>query len=64
MLGKLTREHEADGGLDLPRRKCLLLVVSDELDSFLSDSVEDVIDEGVHDAHGLLGDTSVRVDLL
>ena len=31
--------------------------------SFSSDTFEDIVDEGVHDAHGLGGDTSVRVDL-
>ena len=31
--------------------------------SFASDAFEDVVDEGVHDAHGFAGDTSVRVNL-
>ena len=31
--------------------------------SFSSDTFEDIVDEGVHDAHGLGGDTSVGVDL-
>ncbi len=29
-----------------------------------SDALEDVVHEGVHDGHGLAGDTSIRVDLL
>ena len=29
-----------------------------------SDTLEDVVHERVHDAHGLAGDASVRVDLL
>ncbi len=64
MLGELTREHQADGGLDLSGRQSLLLVVSDQLNGLLGDSVEDVIDERVHDTHRLLGDTSIGVDLL
>lgn len=64
MLGQLTWEQESNGGLDLSRRKGLLLVVSNQLDGFLGDSVEDVIDEGVHDTHGLLADASVGVYLL
>jgi hypothetical protein len=31
---------------------------------FRGNTLEDVIDEGVHDAHGLAGDSSVWVDLL
>ena len=64
MLGELTREHQTDGGLDLSGGQSLLLVVSDELDGLLSDSVKDIIDERVHDSHRLLRDTSVGVDLL
>ena len=30
----------------------------------VGDALEDVVDERVHDAHGLARDTSVRVDLL
>ena len=64
MLGELSREHQAHGGLDLSGRQSLLLVVSDQLDSLLSDSVKDVVDERVHDSHRLLGDTGIGVDLL
>ena len=42
----------------------MLLVVSNELGGFEGDLLEDVVDEGVHDAHGLLGDTGLWVDLL
>ena len=30
--------------------------------SFFSDTFDDIIDEGVHDAHGLGGHTGIRVD--
>lgn len=64
MLGKLTGEDQTNGGLNLSGREGLLLVVSHELDGLLGDLVEDIVDEGVHDTHRLLGDTSVGVDLL
>ena len=41
----------------------MLFVVSDELGRFGGDLLEDVIDEGVHDAHGSLGDSSLWVNL-
>ena len=34
-----------------------------ELAGFSSISLEEVINEGVHDAHGLRGDTGIGVDL-
>ena len=64
VLGQLSREHEADGGLDLAGRQSGLLVVAAQFASLASDALEDVVDEGVHDGHGLLGDASVGVNLL
>ena len=64
MSGQLSGEDELDSGLDLAGRKSSSLVESDELGSFGGDSVEGVVDERVHDVHGLLGDTNVGVDLL
>ena len=64
MSGQLSGEDELDSGLDLTGRKSSSLVESDELGSFGGDSVEGVVDEGVHDVHGLLGDSDVGVDLL
>ena len=40
------------------------LVVSDELGGLGGDLLEDIVDEGVHDAHGLLGDAGLGVHLL
>ena len=51
-------------GLDLTRRDGRLLVVSSELASLGCNTLEDVVDEGVQDGHGTVGDTSVGVDLL
>ena len=64
MLGKLTGKHETDGSLDLPGGKGGLLVVGGKLSCFGGDALEDIVDEGVHDGHTLLGDTGVGVDLL
>lgn len=64
MLGQLTGEDEADGSLDLTRGDGGLLVVGSQLGCLGSDSLEDVLDKGVEDGHGLGGDTSVWVNLL
>ena len=64
VLGELTRKHEADSSLDLSGGKSGLLVVSGKLSGFSGDTLEDIVDEGVHDGHTLLGDTGIRVDLL
>lgn len=42
----------------------MLLVVSNELGGLEGDLLEDITNEGVHDVHGSLGDTSLGVDLL
>ena len=64
VLGELTWEEESDGGLDLAGAEGVLLVVADEAGALSSDLLEDIVDEGVHDAHGSLGDASLGVDLL
>jgi len=51
-------------GLDLPRRDGGLLVVGSELGGLGGDALEDVVDEGVQDRHGAVGDTGVGVNLL
>ena len=63
MLGQLSGEEGPDGGLDLPGGDGGPLVVVGKAGSFGSDTFEDVVDEGVHDAHSLGGYTSVGVDL-
>ena len=42
----------------------MLLVVSNKLGGLKGDLLEDITDEGVHDVHGSLGDTSLGVNLL
>jgi hypothetical protein len=62
--GEFTGEEELDGSLDLTRWESSALVESNELRRFKGDSFEGVIDERVHDVHGFLGNTNIRVDLL
>ena len=64
VLGKLSRKHKTNGGLDFSAGQSCLLVVSGKLSGFGGDTLEDIVDEGVHDRHTLLGDTGIRVDLL
>eukprot|EP00514_Thraustochytrium_sp_LLF1b_P010276 CAMPEP_0184549250 /NCGR_PEP_ID=MMETSP0199_2-20130426/8639_1 /TAXON_ID=1112570 /ORGANISM="Thraustochytrium sp., Strain LLF1b" /LENGTH=100 /DNA_ID=CAMNT_0026943959 /DNA_START=68 /DNA_END=366 /DNA_ORIENTATION=- len=64
VLCELTRENQAYSGLYLTRREGRLLVVLAKLASLGRQAVEDVADERVHDAHRLLGDTDLGVNLL
>jgi hypothetical protein len=61
---QLSGQNEFNGGLDFPRREGSSFIESNELGSFSGDSVEGVMDEGVHDVHGLFGDSDVGVHLL
>ena len=64
MFGKLARQHEQHRCLDLSRAQRALLIVPHELAGLVDNFVEDVTDEGVHDAHALGRDARVGVDLL
>ena len=64
VLGQLSGQQEPDGGLDLPGGDGGPLVVVGELAGLGGDPLEDVIDEGVHDAHGLGRDSGVGINLL
>ena len=64
VLGEFTRQQESDSGLDFARRDGLLLVLEGETRGFGGDALEDVVDEGVHDGHGLGRDSNIGVDLL
>ena len=64
MVGKVSWKDELDGSLDVGGGKSDLLLVSGELGGLNSDSLEDVVDERVHDGHTLLGDSDVSVDVL
>ncbi len=64
VLGQLAGQDEPYGRLDLARRDGGFLVVGGELAGFRCDALEDVVDEGVEDGHGAVGDAGVGVDLL
>ena len=62
--GEFSGKDKFNSRLNFSGGESSSLVESDEFRSFSCDSVEGVVDEGVHDVHGLLGDTDVGVDLL
>ena len=64
MLGELTWEEEANGGLDLAGGEGVLLVVANKAGALTGDLLENIVDERVHDAHGSLGDAGLWVHLL
>ena len=64
MLGELSWQKEPDSGLDFSGGDGGPLVIVSKLAGLSSDPLEKVVDKGVHDAHGLGGDTSVGVHLL
>ena len=63
MFSQFSGEEEPDSGLDFPGGDGGPLVVVGKTGSFGSDTFEDIVDERVHDAHGLGGYTGVGVDL-
>ena len=64
MLGKLTGQEEPDSSLDFPGGDGGPLVVVGESAGLGGNALKEVIDKGVHDAHGLGRDTGVGVNLL
>ncbi len=64
VLGQFTRKQEANGSLDFTAADRRLLVVRSQLGRLGGNAFEDVVDERVHDRHGLVGDADIRVDLL
>ena len=63
MFGQFSGEEEPDGGLDLPGSDGGPLVVVGQFGSLGSDTLEEIVDEGVHDTHRLGGNTGIRMDL-
>jgi hypothetical protein len=63
MFGQLTRKHQTNRGLDLSGGEGRLLVVASKTRGLRSDSLENIVDKGVHDGHPSLRDASVWVNL-
>ena len=64
VLGQFSGKEETDSGLDLPGGDGAPLVVVSQATGLGGDPLEDIVDEGVHDGHGLGGDARVGVHLL
>ena len=64
VFGQLSGQDQTDGCLDFPAGNGGTLVVVGKTGSFTGNTLEDIVDERIHDAHSLAGDTSVGVDLL
>ncbi|KAI7811632.1 histone 2, partial [Triplophysa rosa] len=64
VFGQLTGQQQTDGGLDLSGGDGGALVVVSETRCLTADALKDVVDERVHDAHGLRRNTGVRMNLL
>ena len=64
VLGKFTGQVQPHGSLDLSAGDGVLPVVVGQTRGLCGNPLKDVVHEGVHDAHGLAGDASVRVHLL
>ena len=63
VLGQLSRQDQPNCCLDLTGSDSWLLVVASQLGCLCGNLLEDVIDEGIQNGHGLGADASVRVDL-
>lgn len=63
VLGKLSWEDKTDGSLDFFGGDGGSLVVGGETAGFRSGTLEDVVNERVHDGHGTLGDVDFWVTL-
>ncbi len=62
--GEFSWEDKFDSWLNFSGWQSSSLVESNQFWSFSGDSVEGVVNEGVHDVHGFLGNTNIGVDLL
>ena len=63
MLGQLPGQQQPHGGLHLPAGDGGSLVVLRQARRLRGDALEEVVHEGVHDAHGFARDAGVGVDL-
>jgi len=63
VLGQFSWEDEADSSLNLARSHCRLFVVASQLGGLSGNLLENIVDEGVQDGHGLGADSGVWVHL-
>jgi len=63
VLGQFSGKQKPDSSLDFPRSNGRSFVVMSQTRCLSSDTLEDIIDEAVHDAHGFTGNSSIRVNL-
>ena len=64
VLGELTRQQQTHSSLDFAAGDGRATVVVGQTRGFSCNALEDVVDEGVHDAHGFAADASVGMHLL
>ena len=64
MLSQLSGKEETDSSLDFSGGDGGPLVVVSKSGSLSGDSLEDIVHEAVHDAHGTAGDASIWMHLL
>ena len=64
VLGEFSGQEQTHSSLDFSARDGGASVVVGQTGSLGGDALEDVVHEGVHDGHGLGGDTSVGMNLL
>ncbi len=64
MLGEFPGKKESDRGLDFSRGDGRPLVVVSQTTGLAGDPLEQVVDERVHDGHGLGADAGVGMNLL
>jgi len=63
VLGQFTGQQKPDGSLDFPAGNGRTLVVVGKTTGFSGDALEQIVDETVHDAHGLRRHTGVGMYL-
>ena len=64
VFGQLSGQQKTDSCLDLPGSDGGTPVVVGETGGLGGNTLEDIVDEAVHDGHGLAGDAGVGVHLL
>ena len=63
MFSQFPGQKETHGSLNFSAGDCRPFVIVSKFGGLSSDSLEDIVDKAVHDAHGLARNTSVWVDL-